>query len=133
MILEEFVDWESGKGREIRHVQELLMEPVAGEPEELIKDLQEIEAWNGRIGSLLAEANSWLDRSKMALKPDRETGTEFDRRIALDAATYPVRVVRDTLENLMDAIKQRLIMGESILSYAKQFADHKRREHVPYP
>jgi len=39
-----------------------------------------------------------------------------------------VRVVRDKLESLANCIKQRLILGESMLAYHRQFSEHKERE-----
>lgn len=125
MILQEFVAWESAHRFEIRRIQEILSNPLSNEPEELINDLKEIESWNGRVGALLSESNSLLDRAKMALKPSKEDGTQLDREIILNDATSQIRLVRDILENLGDCIKQRLILGESCLSYFKVFNDRK--------
>jgi len=128
MILDDFVNWHSKIAPEIQDVLGLLSVKLDKEPEGLINDLMVIETWNGRLMELLAHANGFLDRAKGELLPDKDSGTELTRKISLDAQVAPLRVVRDTLEGLCDAIKQRLILGESILSYTKNFPERKPRE-----
>lgn len=127
-IIEQFVEWEKDHRHPIEHVQSLLGDRLSGEPEELIRDLQDAEAWSARIGELLANANSWLDGSKQALKLPREAGSESDRKIELDSLVAPIRLVRDRLESLEGCLKQRLILGMSLLSYHRQFKEHRVRE-----
>lgn len=127
-ILEEFVHWENLNQSVIFTVQDKMLENISSEPEKLIQDLCDIEGWNARIGELLSEANSWLDRAKMELRPDKDFGSEMDRRTELDGRTASIRVVRDKLESLASCIKQRLILGESLLAYARQFQEHKLKE-----
>jgi len=131
VIQEEFIKFESSINSEIQAVGELLSESMSDDPEGLISDLKTIESWNGRIGSLLAEANSFLDRSKMALKPARsDENTEFDRKCLLDGQTAPMRLLRDKLDSLSDAIKTRISLGQSILRYSTQF--HEPTIKVPF-
>ncbi len=130
MILDDFIEWHDSVRHEIQLVAALLHEHLSDEAEKLIGDLQRVEAWNGRCGLLLAEANSWLDRAGSTLMPAKEQRSETDRRLELEARLSPIRVVRDRLESLCNSIKQRLILGESILSYQKQFADRKQKESI---
>lgn len=124
MILEEFVQWHEKVKDTILHVHTLLSDRLSPEPEALIQDLEAIEAWNARMGELLAEANSWLDKSRGELvRPKEEGGTDLTRKLALDAEVSPVRLVRDKIESICETIKQRLILGESILAYARQFGE----------
>jgi len=131
----EFVLWVNQNQEEVDHVRGLLREPLSDEPENLIDDIKNAEAWYARMGCLLAVANSWLDRGKKVYLPDKEGRTENDRKIIVDDAISDIRLHRDHIEVLMDSIKQRLILGESILSYSKQFKEpiisHTVREMKP--
>lgn len=132
-ILEKFAEWEALVRDELHSVEMSLNHPLSDEPEALIADLAEIEAYNGRCGSLLAEANSFLDHAKYVLRPSKESGTSFDRQIDLDNAVSPIRCVRDKLDAFCDSIKQRLILGESLLRYYSQFKERKPRiEESPF-
>lgn len=126
-MMSEFLDWSEKVKPEIAHVSEILAQKLSDEPMELISDLQEIEAWNGRMGAILAQANSWLDRYKLVTMPSREAGrSETDRKVKMDSEVSPIRLMRDTLEHFCDSIRQRLILGESILSFHKQqYAERK--------
>lgn len=128
--LDEFMAWSNEIKPEIAHVSKLLATKLSDEPEVLISELQDIECWNGRIGALLAQANSWLDRYKLISMPIKEESkSETDRKLALDKEVAPIRLVRDTLEHFCDSIKQRLILGESILAYLRaQYTEHKAKE-----
>lgn len=125
-MIEEFIAWEEKIRPEITHVSEILSQQLSDEPSKLIEDLENIEAWNGRIGALMAQSDSWLDRYSLICMPPREGKTEADRRAEVESIVSPIRLVRDTLEHFVDCIKQRLILGESILSYSKQFVEHKK-------
>lgn len=131
MIMEEFVAWESGIKKEIEHVSMLLSEKLSDAPEQLIADLEAVEVWNDRCQSLLAQANSWLDRAKWNLMSKGEGLTVFDKETKLDNDVAPIRLVRDTLEGFCNSIKQRLILGEAILGYMRLFADYKVKAPAP--
>ena len=128
--LQEFIFWSEKIKPEIEHIHSILSQKLSSEPEELISNLQEIEAWNSRAGALLAQANSWLDRYKLIAMPAKEESkSETDRKLQLDKEVAPIRLVRDTLEHFCDSIKQRLILGESILAYFRaQYTEHKSKE-----
>lgn len=105
---------------EVVMIKQLLDKRLTDEPSQLINDLENIEAWNGRAGYLLAQANSWLDQMKAEHIPSKEGRTEFDRKIILDAKIAPVRLVRDKLDSLCNAIKTRITLGQSLLAYMRQ-------------
>jgi len=126
-VLEEFVQWHKGISKEMTYVSSELATPLSNEPEVLIQSLIDIEAWNGRVGNLLSEANSFLDRSKYELKPPKENGIEFDRKTYLDSAVAPVRLCRDQLENLRESIRQRLSLGQSIVKFEVQFIERTHK------
>lgn len=117
MILQDFADWHEKIAPEIQHVSKILGTRLTAAPEELIQEAIEAEAWGARIGELLSEANSFLDKASFALKPPSSSGTAFDREIELDALVAPVRACRDVLESLGDSLKQRLSFSQSALKY----------------
>lgn len=121
MITEDFILWEEKIDPEIKDVESLLSIKLQDQPEGLINDLKVIETWSGRIGLLLAEANSWLDQASFQFKP--VDGTIFDREIELKALTAPHRALSHHLESLSHAIKQRISLGQSILKFQIQFAE----------
>ena len=128
-VMEEFKIWHDASKADIKHVIRLLEDNLSDEPEALIADLESIEGWNSRCGLLLAMAESWLDRAKWDLMPSREEDlTVFEKESKLDSLVAPIRLVRDTLQSLLDSIKQRLILGESVLSFQKQFSEFKSRD-----
>lgn len=132
MILQDFVAWHTEIKDEVGDVMSLLCKKLDREPEGLINDMMVIETWNGRMGELLAEANGFLEKARAELILSKEFGTELSRKIALDADVSVVKVVRDKLEGICEAIKQRLIMAESILSFHKQFPERKARESLEF-
>lgn len=125
MILEEFIIWEDSHRGEIVSVQEILVNQLPDDSEGLIAAACEIEGHYSRIGSLLAESNSFLSRAKMILRPEKEFGSEMDRRTELDGKIATVKMVTDKLENLTAAIKQRLILIEALLKYHCMFIERK--------
>lgn len=124
-MIEDFLQWHEEIKSQIKIVTDLTKVPISDEPEALISDLREIEAWNVRINFLLADANGWLDKAKHEFRPEKSEGTESDRRAILDSSVSGYRVVRDKLESLANCIKQRLILGESLLAYHRQFHDRE--------
>ena len=133
MNLDDFYIWLQKSEPEIEHIHALLSKLLNDEPEALIGDLEEAEAWNSRAGFLLAEANSFLDQAKRHFLPTKEGNTDFDRRILLDEACSLVRLNRDKIESLCDSLKQRLILGESILGYLRMFKENRAIEQKKAP
>lgn len=120
----EFTTWIQRITPDVNHISELLMDPLSDEPENLIRDLTGIEAWAGRVGFLLAESNSWLDRAKRFYLPERSEGvTEGDRKSIVDDSVSEIRKTRDILEAMQENIRQRLILGESMLRYYSLFRE----------
>lgn len=125
MTLEDFTKWHEGIEEEMELVGRLLSDPLSDEPMELIQDLEQIEPWYSRLTLLLAEANSYLDTAKWNLLPPKGDRMEADRKIELDSKVCNIRLVRDTIEGYLESIKQRIILGESILRTFTQFNEPK--------
>lgn len=128
-IDEEFTIYEEGVREDIAHVMGILREPLSDQPEELVSDLTDAEAWTARIGLILADANSFLDRVKILKLPKRDFGTDLDRKTKMDADIAPYRKFRDHMETLADSLKNRLVSGMSILGYYR--ATTEARVHYP--
>lgn len=124
-VMDEFVEWNHGINDDFRHIGLILQQRLSDEPEELIGDLQDAEAWNSRCQALLAQANSWLDRATHHLMTEKGSRTDFERKAELGASIAPIRLVRDVLEGFCEALKQRLILGSSLVGYHRQFVERK--------
>jgi hypothetical protein len=123
-MINQFNDWFQSKLPDVRKVQDLLMVQLSNEPQQLIDDLTEVEAWASRCGELLAESNAWLDRAKLFYQPEKtEDLRESDRKAYVDSQVSDIRKVRDIMDSLCDCIKNRLILGESILRMQSIFRE----------
>lgn len=118
-MIDQFLDWLRTYQSEIEHVGTLLATQLSSEPGDLIDDLTTIEAWGARIGSLLASANAHLDRAKLFYLPEGGEMRESERKAIVDEKVADIRKTRDILENYSNCIKQRLILGESVLRFER--------------
>lgn len=131
-FIEDYESWLKSIKSDLDHVYSLLQLKLSDEPEKLVFDLESVEIWYSRMGYLLAEANDYLDRASNEFLPERTTSLgdtipAFDRKIQLDGKIAIIRKYRDQIENLSDSIKQRLILGMSILSYQRQFKEQRSK------
>lgn len=122
----EFLNWWEKVKPEVDAISELLFKELSDDPGRLIDDLVEIEAWYGRSGTLLSEAQTNLDLSRGFYLPPKEGLTDFDRKIKLDEIVSPFREARDKMESLHEAIKMRITLGQSLLSYMKQSLENNK-------
>lgn len=113
--LDGFTNWFQGIKEELEYVSKFMSESISDNPAQLIQELSHVEAWYARATTWLAESNSWLDRlSNFYLK---DSGTSLEREIHLKDAVADIRKVRNIVEGLVDAMKQRIILGESVLRF----------------
>ena len=107
-----FDAWLKGHVLEIEHVQLLLAKPLSDEPEVLVRQLTEVEAWGERINSIYADSLSFYYLAKRkALVARNDDYTDMDRDAIQRAEIVNQRRVRDTLEGIVDAIRTRTILG----------------------
>ena len=109
---EEFVDRHRG---DILGIQKLLDTTLSDNPAELQVQLREIEAWYGRVSTLLAHADYFLDIHASRILPNKESGTELERKTSLDALCAPQRRFRDVLDGIARAISQRVSLGQILI------------------
>lgn len=114
-VITGFHEWWGGCYSEIDHVQNLLATNLSDAPAELALQLIEIEGWHGRMTTLLAEANSYLDLAeRVALDERDESWTDLDRKVNLRAAVHEERRIRDVIDGIAEAIRLRLMLGMSL-------------------
>lgn len=101
--------------KEFDTVSRMLQEPLSDEPQLLIGQLSDIEAWNSRMQFLLAEKNSNLSHQTLVNLPTE--GTELARKTALKALVAQEEEERNKIEALVDSIKTRITLGQSFLKY----------------
>lgn len=113
---EAFVEWFETEEAQIARVAALLSEELSDNPGRLTEQLVKAEAWYARMTSILAWANSYLDAAERRelLARDKEI-TDLDRQIRLADAVKDERRVRDVLDGMVGAIKNRLILGMSLM------------------
>jgi hypothetical protein len=109
-----FETWFGEIADEIETVQGLMAERISDVPTKLTEQLSQIEAWQSRFTTLLAEANSQLDRSKYQklMKKDQGT-TDLDRQTRLDYDVMNECRIRDIIKGLSESITNRLMYGMS--------------------
>lgn len=113
-MLEAFLNWEKSVKGEIGHVSFLLSEKLSDEPSHLISQMSECESKYARMGYILSQCQSWMEKGALEFLPDRDL-KEMDRKTELQAKLSPVREVRDHLKILCDSIENRISLGQSIL------------------
>ncbi len=119
---DDFQTWLTSIDRELNEIFQLMRKSLHREPEELIDDLMKTEAHNARMNHMLAQANAFLDRAAFVYLPGRdEVERELERRTMLDSKISHIRELRDKIEGICSSIKQRLILGESILAYQRSY------------
>jgi hypothetical protein len=128
--LEDFQEWCKKANPSLKEVEELMACKISDQPEILIEQLTEIEAYNGRVGYLLAQAEGHLDHYQFLLLPSKEGITDFERKVRLEYEVSEIRKWRNRIENISDSIKTRITMGQSILKYQVIFME---RNQTPRP
>lgn len=99
---------------EIRKVQTLLETKLSDNPALHDDQIREAEAHKGRLGSILAWADSYLDLAeRRELVPRDPDYTDVDRQIHLAAAVSRERRFRDVVQNLYSDLASRVSLGQS--------------------
>ena len=107
--------WLEDVGPEIAVVQAMLRAPLSDNPRSLVEQLTEAESWYGRVMTLLADANSYLDLAEQEqLGLIDKSLTVLERQTALAAAVFQERRLRDILEGLAEALKNRTMLGMNL-------------------
>lgn len=123
----DFSTWKLKIDRELPLIFEIASRRLPEAPEELIRSLTLIEGHYARLGTLLAEIGVFLDMGAKLYLPGKETGlSELDRKTSMKGDIAVIQGYHNQIENILDAVKQKIILGESILRYASQFVERNR-------
>lgn len=121
-LLDQFIEWHQSAKGDLENVANSLAEPLPSNAHELLEVLAQTEAYYARIGYLLNQANSFLEKFQYCYLTSKEGSTETERKVKLGFDTADYRLVRNNIEVLLDSLKQRIILGESIIRFESQFA-----------
>lgn len=114
-----FNEWRLKNAPYLGQVKKSLSCEIGDQEELIIKQLVSTEAHYARVGTLLAEANSYLDQMTHSFITRPEIVSNYktvrEREIATDGALSDVREMRDKIEALLRAIELRVNLGQSIL------------------
>lgn len=118
-MIEQVLSWYEKNQAEIDHVYRILQERLSDEPEAMIEQVKDCEAWKARMGYLLAEATTWLERASHFFMPVGEK-KEFERRAELKDKVAEIREIKEKIEALVDSIDSRISAVQSNLKYESQ-------------
>ncbi len=120
-----FETWRVEKEPWISDTLTLCSKPLSDEPEEMFRQLRDIDARLGYCFYILSQADSWLDREEsQTLKhindADGKRGnSDTEKKIMVKAMVSEVREFRDTCEGLTKAIQNKVMLGESRLAFLR--------------
>lgn len=106
---------------EIKKVQSILETKLADAPALLEDQFREVEAYYGRMTSILAWADSYLDLAERQRLVARDADfTDVDRQVELRAACARERRFRDIVKGLRDAIETRIGVCQSLMKALRE-------------
>ncbi len=114
---EEFIQWAGDHRPEVIRVRDLLGTPITDELWALRDHLVEVEAYNARMSTLLAEAERiFIEATEREMRAlGAGGGPTSERKVLVNFATRQERRVRDVLKGLCRAMEYRMMLGMSLL------------------
>jgi len=113
--LPEFEDWLPVATAKFLELRGITRQPLSDNSVQMQKQLREVEAWQGTVSTMLAEATSYLaieeERSSQYYHQDEGPG---DRKRRVKSETEKERRILGLIQGQVDAIKNRLILGENL-------------------
>lgn len=120
MVNERFDVWQEAHQAELAEIRALLDEKLPDEAEPLWTSLQEIEAQYGRLQYLVSVADGFLDLAEAEHLPKTKTMTALEKEVEMKAACVPERQFRDLVQGLLEAVKVRIMLGQSRMAYMRE-------------
>ena len=121
--MEKFEEWKERHEGELTEIRALLDTPLPDDPEALWQALRDIEAHYGRLQYLVAVADKYLDEAECqaleCLQRQYEKLAAYEKEKMVNAAVSDVRAFRDLIEGLIEAVKQRVMLGQSRMAYMR--------------
>ncbi|MFH2068852.1 MAG: hypothetical protein ABII89_05250 [Candidatus Omnitrophota bacterium] len=90
---------------------------LSEEPEGLVGDLRKAEVWYARLQTIMALSETYLDLAENARMPSKEKLTEMEREKLLTSRVASERFLRDRVAGLLEALKTRILLGQTLLNY----------------
>jgi len=104
--------------QEVLNMRETLAEELSDEPETLMSQARKVEALYGRSLFLLSKANGLLDLAEWERLPrPSKLMTVLDRQSSIKSSCAPEKEFRDIIEGIVNAIKQRVMLSQSLLNF----------------
>jgi len=102
---------------EIDSVETMFRRQLSEEPEGLVGDLRKAETWYARLQTIMALSETYLDLAENARMPSKEKLTEMEREKLLTSRVASERFLRDRVAGLLEALKTRILLGQTLLNY----------------
>lgn len=124
--MEKFTDWKERHDDEVVHIRALLDIPLSDEPEVLWHNIKDVETHYGRLQYLVSIADKFLDEAECqaleALQRQHEKLAAYEKEKMVNAAVSDIRAYRDLLAGLIEAVKQRIMLGQSRMAYLRDLS-----------
>lgn len=116
-----FIDYFERHLDEIKRVQAILETKLSDNPSILEEQFREVEAHYGRLTSILAWANSYLDLAERErVLPAGSGYTVHDSEVHLAAACARERRFRDIVNGLCEAVKTRISVCQTLIKVMRE-------------
>ncbi|MCK9601653.1 MAG: hypothetical protein M0R06_21605 [Sphaerochaeta sp.] len=127
--MEQFETWAERHAPELKVVEGLLGRGLPDDAEGVWNALREIEAHYGRLQYLVAQADAYLDVAERrelnrVIRENTEKLAAYEKEVNVKAAVSGERQFRDYVQGLLEAVKQRVMLGQSRMRYLRDlYAD----------
>ena len=114
-------------------METMLRRQLSEEPEGLVGDLRKAEVWYARLQTIMALSETYLDLAENERMPSKEKLTEMEREKLLTSRVASERFLRDRVAGLLEALKTRILLGQTLLNYYRdvRFSEKGRPAQKP--
>lgn len=116
-MAETFTIWRKEKEKFIVDLLTMTRIVLSNDPLVLWKQVSQVEAWYGYACLLTAEADAWLDEETyQTLKTIRDPlvkTSAYEKEAEVNKIVKDCREFRDKIRGLAEAIKQKVMLGQS--------------------
>lgn len=116
-MAETFALWRKEKEKFITDLLEMTRIVLSNDPNLLWKQVSQIDSWYGYSCLLTAEADAWLDEETwQTLKSIRDPlvkTSAYEKESEVNKIVKDCREIRDKIKGLSEAIKQKVMLGQS--------------------
>lgn len=91
---------------------------LSDNPDSLLEQLRAIDSYHTRLQFILSEADYYYNKAKLERLPPKEEGmTQIDRECSLSANTAKEKQMRNLVEDMCRALRDKISLGQSMLKY----------------